>query len=504
MKKFFVTAVALAAFTACSDSNLADVDSVITDPASGIQSENSAVLTDANGQKVSSVSADFGTYYMDIKTDNAWLIETNNINEFVPTRQYGRGSMRVPMLVGNNWAQARELSYKVYFFNENGKEIQAGTRAAGDGGQTVNQQSNTNLAAFKNIVNSNIYVGYGYNPTKGTNAGLWTGIEIFKMDDLSKDTTLVKSSLLPDSQEKYIYAHSEAILDKVIGVSASPGGNFGPVRFDTLGVTVNTSNINHSGTTVMQKSLIRSIYSRELKFAEAIINSSAQFDESKFTNGFKYYKKRFIDQYNAEKDTTKRRAIADEFFNVVGTHFVVKALLGQELNYRINVDSSKTKKSTEVKVALDFKWQQQVKDTTDVDSLTKARVQAKLQEWAKDPTKQKSFVLKTGVEVTDVAYNAANSTKASVKARGGDVELVSILATGGSLVCEDLQKWLLSTDPEKAAMVGVDAKPIYELFDPKGSEDEKRARNYLKELNDTYLKVDEKLYGIIGDDGTTK
>ena len=495
-KQLFFAAVALTAFTACSDTTLSEIEQGGV-PESNVLAMNTAVLTNEGGQRITSVSSDFGTYYLDIKADGMWYIETPNDMEFYPTRWYGRGSMRVPVMIGNNWAETRQLTYKVNFLDEDGNPLPSTTRA-GEGAQTVTQESKTDLATFSKIVNSNIFVGYGYNPTKGTNTGLWTGIEIFKMDELNKDTTLVKSSLLPQSEEHYVYAHSEAILDKVIGVSVSPGGNFGAVRFDTLGVTVNTSNINHTGKTVMQKSLTRSIYSRELLYANALYTDGKKLSDANFSNGFKYYKNRFIKQLAAAKQSEKR-AIADEFFNVVGTHFVVKALLGQELNYRIDVDSSKTKKSTEVKVALDFKWQQQIKDTTEADSATKARIKAMEEEWKNDPTKRKSFALKTGVEVTDVAFNAASSTKASVKARGGDVELVSILATGGSLVCEDLSKWLLTTDPEKAAMVGVRALPIYMLFDDSTAGNEKDAYTYLKNLIDTYLTVDEKMYGTLDD-----
>ena len=119
------------------------------------------------------------------------------------------------------------------------------------------------------------------------------------------------------------------------------------------------------------------------------------------------------------------------------------------------------------------------------------------EEWKKDSTKRKSFALNNGVEVTDAAYKAASSTTARVKARGGDVELISILTTGGSLINEDLKTWLLSTAPEKAAMVGVESKPVYMLFRSTG--DEKDAYDYLKELIDTNLKVDPKMYGTISD-----
>ena len=496
-KQFFVAAVAISALTACSDSNFSEVESgALVNPE---QAMNSAVLTNASGQLVSTVPGDFGTYYLNIKTDGIWYIETSDYYELSPSRQYGRGNARVPMMVGSNWADTRQLSYQVHFLDEDGTRGSAMRRAGEESGaQTVTQTSNTDLDAFKKMVNSNIHVGYGYNPTKGgQNTALWTGIEIFKMDDLNSNEKLVKSSLVPQTEEAYIYTHSEEALDKIIGVSVSPGGNFGAVKFDTTGVTVNTNNINHTGQTVMQKRLTRSIYSRELEFADATTDNSLAFSDANLSNGFKRYKKEFIANLKAAgSDEKAKRAAADDFFSIVGTHVVVKSLLGQELNYRITVDSSMTKKSTEVKVALDFKWQQQIKDTTQADSATKARMKALEEEWKQDPTKRKSFALNTGVEVTDAAYKAACSTNAKVKARGGDVELISILATGGSLVNEDVKKWLLTTNPEKAAMVGVETKPIYELF--KGTSDyEDKAYEYLKELIDTNLKVDQRMYGTI-------
>ena len=499
-KQLFVAAMALAAFTACSDSNFGEVEPGVANPLEG-QTMNSAVLTDAANQPISTVSGDFGTYYLNIKTDGIWYIETSDYYELTPTRQYGRGNARVPMMIGSNWADSRQLTYQVHFLDEEGTRGSTMRRAGeqNSGEQTVTQTSNTDFAAFKTMVNSNIYVGYGYNPTKGgQNTALWTGIEIFKMDELTKNESLVKSSMVPDTEEAYIFSHSEEALDKVIGVSVSPSGNFGAVKFDTTGVTVNTTNINHTGKTAMQKRLTRTIYSRELEYGNATTGDNSAFTDANFSNGFKRYKKEFIAKLKAASTKEEKRAAADEFFNVVGTHFVAKSLLGQELNYRIVVDSSMTKKSTEVKVALDFKWQQQIKDTTKADSATKARMKALEEEWKKDSTKRKSFALNSGVEVTDAAFKAASSTTAKVKARGGDVELISILTTGGSLINEDLKKWLLSTAPEKATMVGVQAVPIYELF--KGTSDyEDKAYEYLKELIDTYLKVDERMYGTITD-----
>ena len=485
-KQFFAVVVALAAFTACSDSNFSENDPVI-EPISDARIMNSAVLTNANGQQISSVSADMGTYYLDIKTNGVWYIETPDNMEFTPTKMTGTGSARVPVLIGNNWAEARQLSYNVKFIDENGQ-----MRAAGDGGQTVNQESSTNLAGFKEIVNSNIFVGYGYNPTKSSIPELCTGIEIFNMATLKSNADLVINSLSPQAKETYTYAHSESALDKIIGVSASPGGNFGPVKLDSLGVSVDVTRIDHTGSTTMQKSLNRSVYSRELLWANATTDANKKFVETNLSNGFKYYKQRFIDQLKAAQTDAAKKQVAEEFFKVVGTHFIEKAMLGCEFAYRMTIDSTKVKKATEVKAALDFKWQQQVKDTTGLDSVAMAKAQAQ-------NANLKNFVFKANVQVTDSERKASESTKASVKARGGDIELVSILNTGGSLIADDFAKWLLGTSPEKAVMVGIQNQPIYMLFDDSSTAnaDEKAAHNWLKTYIDKNYKIEESTFGQI-------
>ncbi len=483
-KQLLVAVVVISALTACSDSNLSDVESGV--PAPPPQGANSAVLTDASGNQVSCLSSKFATYYLDIKTNGAWYIESSDNMEFTPTKMLGKGNTRVPVLVGNNWAEARQLSYKVNFINETSSMRRAGE--ANEASQTVTQESATDLTKFKEIVNSNIFVGYGYNATKNSVPELCTGIEIFKMDSLNT-TALVTSSLSPQAKEMYYYHHSDSVLDKIIAVNANPGGNFGVVKLG-IGVGVNITDQTDFRETVMQKSLTRSIYGREIDFAEA------QIDQRNFTKGFLYYKDRFVTQFKAAGDNAdKKKKASEEFFNVVGTHFIAKALLGCELNYRINVDSSKTNKATSVKAALDFKWQQQVKDTTGVDSVTKA----KILELMKDSTKLKNFVFKGNVQVTDSVFNAATSTTAKVKARGGDVERVNILATGGSLLCEDLAAWLLGTEPEKAVMVGIITQPIYFLFDIKDP-DELAVYEYLKDYIDTNYKINDPSFGVLKDE----
>ena len=487
VKQFFVAAVAMSAMTACSDANLADVDSRVEDPVFDALPMNSSLLTDANGQQVSNVSANQGTYYLNIKTDGMWYIETPNNMEITPTKMFGKGTMRVPVLIGNNWAQARQLSYKVNFIDENGQPLQPVTRAEGDGSSTLSQDALISLDRFKKVVNSNVFVGYGYDATKNPVPELCTGIQIFKMEAFNNDTTIVKHDFVPDTKEAYYFSSCDSMMDKQIAVDGNPGGNFGPVK---LGVDfdVNVNRVSETGHTVVQKSLTRSLYSREIEWAK---NNFWKNTDS-YDAGYLYYKNLFITQFKNAADDKAKKAAADDFFRIVGTHVITKCLLGCELNYRMTVDAKKVYKSTDVQAALDFKWQQQIKDTAQLDSITKA----KMVELMKDSTKLKNFFFTGGVQVSDASFDAATSTKAMVKARGNDVQLVNILATGGSLNCADLAKWMLGAEPEKATMVGMQVHPIYDIFDGSdANSDEAKARVYLKEYIDRSFSLDPKQYG---------
>ena len=349
-KQFFVAAVALLAFTSCSESVLSE--SEVINPLSDAQPMNTAILTDANGQQLASVSPNVGTYYLNIKTDGLWYIEGSDNMEFTPTRTFGRGSMRVPVIVGNNWVEPRQLSYNVRFFGENGQPLTATTRA--DEGHTVSQDALVTLDRFKKIINSNIFVGYGYNATKNPVPELCTGIQIFEMEKLNEVDTLVKHDFAPETKEEYYYHTSDSMMDKLTAVKGNPGGNFGVVKLGLSG-DVNVSRVKQIGQTVVQKSLTRSMYSRE------IVWEKAWFNQDNYTHGYKYYKNLFISQFKAAgDDATKKQAAADEFFRIVGTHVITKCLLGCELNYRMTVDAKKVANSTDVKAALDFKWQQQI------------------------------------------------------------------------------------------------------------------------------------------------
>ena len=501
-KQFLMTVVALAAFTACSDSLVPEPELVV-DPVSGPTTENSFVLTDANGQQISKVSSKFGTYYLNIKTDGFWYIEGSDNMEFTPTRMYGKGSARVPVLIGNNWATARELSYSVKFLNGSG--VTRGQESAEGSTQKVEQESATSLENFKQLVNSNIFVGYGYNPAKNPVPELCTGIEIFKMDELGevtdnadRDTTAtdstdsvkivprkhyVKSSLSPQAKEVYEYADTEDDMDKLVSVKGNAGGNFNVVKF-SLDADVNVTNQERKGTITVQKTLARSVYSREISWA------SAMLDDANFSDGFLYYKNRYIKKIkNLATDSAKKEATL-EFFNIVGTHFIAKALLGCQLDYRMTVDSTKTNKATSVKAALDFKWQQQVKDTAKVDSLEEEEAAKTIPD-----SLRKNFVFGGKVSVTDSVYHASSTTKADVKARGGEIERVNILTTGGQLLRDDLATWLLATEPEKAAMVGINTIPIYVLFKDDEDGDEKNAHDYLQKIIDAHYSLDSSRYG---------
>jgi hypothetical protein len=156
----------------------------------------------------------------------------------------------------------------------------------------------------------------------------------------------------------------------------------------------------------------------------------------------------------------------------------------------MTVDSTKTNKATSVKAALDFKWQQQVKDTAKVDSLEEEEAAKTIPD-----SLRKNFVFGGKVSVTDSVYHASSTTKADVKARGGEIERVNILTTGGQLLRDDLATWLLATEPEKAAMVGINTIPIYVLFKDDEDGDEKNAHDYLQKIIDAHYSLDSSRYG---------
>ena len=474
-KQFFVAAMALAAFTACSDSNFTEAEPAVANPLEE-QAMNSAMLTNAAGQRISSISSQFGTYYLDIKTDGVWYIEPSSNMEFTPTRTFGKGSARIPVMIGNNWGpESRPLSYKVNFIdgnNQSGSMHRAGE--TNESTQTLTQDSGIDKDAFSKLMNSNIFVGYGYYANKNTIPELCTGQQIFKMSPTDSN---VVSSAAPQAKEEYFYAHSEEVLDKVVAVNGHPGGNFGAVKMSLDLDNADVTRKSSFNVTIMQKSLTRSLYSREIKFAEM------QLNQDNFTDGFKAYKQAFITKFNAASTAEAKEEVAKEFFLVYGSHFVVKALLGCELNYRMSVAATKAKKATDVKAALDFKWKQQVKDTAGVDSAQLDSLKKLLPD-----SVRKNFVFHGGVMVKDSTFSAASSTYAQLNARGNDVRKVSIITTGGTLNCNDVAAWLLGAKPDEAVLTGFEVLPIYYLFNG-DSDAEKQAYKDLKELIDKKYKL---------------
>ena len=477
-KKLFVAAVAALSLTACSESTTEGVSEIPALPTG----ENTAVLTDGSGQKVSSLSAKSNTYYLDIKTNGAWYIEIPENNEFIPTKMYGTGSARVPVIVGNNVVGTRMLTYNVKFLDGNGQL----TRAEGDGGQTVTQDALYSLDRFKKVVNSNVFVGYSFTPTKHAVPELCTGIQVFKMERYNNNDEFVKHDFVPQTKEEYYYHTCDSMMDKLVAVKGDFGGNFNVVKLG-LSADVNVRKASTTGQIVVQKSLTRSMYSRELAWEKMFLKDSC------YSEGYTHFKQIFIDDFKAAGgDVNKRKAAAEAFFKIVGTHVVTKCLLGCELNYRMTSDTKKTKNLVDVKAALDFKWQQQIKDTAKADSATKA----KIMQLMKDSTKLKSVFFKGDVQYTNDQFDAATSTKAKVKARGNDVEKVNILATGGSLNTTTLAEWMLGHEPEKATMVGMQVLPIYYFFkasDP--NTDEGRARAFLVDYIDKNYPLDQSKYG---------
>ena len=130
-----------------------------------------------SGKEVNNLPGTFGTYYLDIKAQGKWKLESTT--PFLALdRKSGEGPARVKLLVGSNWGAARTGGVTLYSADA------ASTRAEGDGTTTtVNQTSKFDPSDVKDLLSSNKGAGYSYQPY--SNYCLGTHIQLFNMKNLA-------------------------------------------------------------------------------------------------------------------------------------------------------------------------------------------------------------------------------------------------------------------------------------------------------------------------------
>lgn len=473
MKNFLLpvaTAIVSAAMlTACSDDSLLNEPGMNDIPVATEPVLNTVALTDANGKPVSNLSGQYGTYYLNIQTDGEWNVSSQNAFIHLPYYS-GKGNARIPVQVGNNWVGSRDYQIDVQFASGN-------TRADGATGSASGTQSGTSTPSeLKDLVSSNIFVGYAFTPGRSADPEFCTGISVFDVPGLISAGKLV-DSYYESSKQYYFESESDSTLDKAIVGDGKAGGTFKKFGFEA-GADGGSSYQKGKKGRSAQMSLMQTHFTREINLGNLVDNTK------KYTNtttGYEYFKTRFINAVKAAgaNEEAKTRSVKD-FIEVVGTHLVTKASLGTELDYRIRVDSTYLNDSVGVKAVLGCKFQSIVKpakkDSIPNDSTVTPAPNDSVRNIRKAPTTSgdkggTTVEVGASVSYSKAVREAASSTEAEVKVRGGQVGKVNILVTGGELPATTVAEWQLTIEPKNATMVDISIIPIYQLFDPSDADE---------------------------------
>lgn len=487
--------VSVAMLTACSDDSMLYEPGTTDTPVVTVPVQNSVVLTDAKGNSVSNLSGEYGNYYLNILTDGEWNVTCENAFIHLPFRS-GVGSARIPVQIGNNWTGNRDYQIDVHFATGD-------SRAGGATGSASGTQNGTSTPSeLKDIVSSNIFVGYAFTPGRSTDPEFCTGISVFDVPALISANKLL-DSYYETSKQYYYESESDSTLDKTIVGNGKAGGTFKKFGIEA-GADGGSSHKEGKSGRSGQMSLLQTHFTRELSLGNLVDNTGKLTNT---TTGYEYFKTRFINAVKAAgtNEEAKKRSVKD-FIEVVGSHIVLKASLGTELDYRIRVDSTYLNDSVGVKAVLGCKFQSIVKpakkdsiandstvvppvptDTTAVDSTARA---ANIRAGAPTTSGDKGgTTIQVGAEVSysNAVKQAASSTEAQVKVRGGQVGKVNILVTGGELSASTVAEWQLTIEPKNATMVDIYVIPIYHLFDTLNADEAAAKEALTKYIDANYM-----------------
>lgn len=398
-------------------------------------------LTNADGLEVNNLPAGFGMYYLNVKAEGKWTLKTSS--DFLALDQtIGEGSARVKLLVGNNWGGARAGGVTIY--SRSGSQ----TRAAEEGPTTtVTQGSQFDPGEVAGMFTSNLGAGYSYQPYE--NYCLGTHIQLFNLHNLAKaeDTLgiqLMEDAIYPEVVEQVTTADSEEDLSKKLSVAASVNLDFNAFSADVKGAYGSSSSSTEKRQFAVKR-MRSSQYTREVHYANIIAKAAESEENEKnlLAPGFIQLRDRFLREIDAAgNDTVKINAACQMLVDELGPCFVSKAQMGCVLDYYISASEKLLSDTMTVSGALDIKFQTSVS------------------------------VSGEGA-YSDEQKSRVKNVDAKINVRGGDVNQVSILTTGGQLENEAVLAWQQSMSPKSAVMIDMRLEPIYLLF-PDGN-----ARTYL-------------------------
>lgn len=392
-------------------------------------------LVDAAGNVLKQLPAAYQECFVRIHTEGAWQLEVDG-KFLAPLRTEGQGPDLVPLFVGCNWSEARQGHLALHLFSD------ATTRSDGETVTLHAEQAATpDMEAVRKMISSNKGAGYSYQPH--TNYCLGTNMQIFNMSRLDSLQKVLRYDLITDEyypqvEEEVSTAASQEELSSKLSVAASVNLNFNVFSVDVKGHFGNAST-NMTNKEYAVKRLKSYQFTREINYMNmvALVNKNAELRDEIYAPGFIHKVETFTKAVKAENITSQQKdELCRDFCTEVGPCFVSKSVMGCVLDYYISVDKSLLKNGMTAGGALDIK----VKTSIGIKVSGEG-------EFSEDEKK------------------VMENTEAKVTIRGGDVNEVCILATGGVLKNEQVLSWQQSVQPASAVMIDMKLVPIYLLID---------------------------------------
>ena len=442
--------VSAAVFAAACSSN-ADM---IGNELAGSESSNAPFsILGTSGGAVVNTDASYGEYTAVINVPGKWSVATTKgLASVYPSS--GIGPAKAIVQVGENWGSVRENVLTL-------TAQDAVTRAEGESQQKLSivQASSPALDSISRVFSANKGAGYSYMPGgEYCDGALIQLFNLFTLDSIqrAKGVRLISDDIFPQTTQEVVTANSEEEIKKGLTVGASIGMDFTKVKSGkggggsgsgSIGVDVGKLHQENSKSKYALKRVKTTQFTREIYYMNILAlleKATTRAEKEKLLSpGFLAAQEAFAKEIAAAKgNTTRQYIICDRFLGEMGPCFISKSVMGSVLDYQISVDSTLLRDTLGIKVALEAKFQTTVK------------------------AKQVSGGGNVGIEITKDVKELTSKTTATVKVRGGDVSMVSILTNGGAMDNGDetISAWQNSCSPALAVMVDMTLIPIYTII----------------------------------------
>ena len=439
--------------TACSDN-----ESLIDLPTNGNNEEGTEIveqspftILDKQGCTVEEFSAGFNEYYVQVNVPGKWRLSTDT-DFLVPLQEEGEGPALVRMYVGANW-----------FYNRTGHislqqlDADATTRGGGSDVYTraATQAETPDMNETMKMISSNKGAGYSYLPN--TNYCLGTNMQIFNMSRLDSLQKALRYDLFideyyPQVEEEVTTADSQEDLSNKLSVAASVNVNFNAFAVDVKG-HFGSSSSNSANKEYAVKRLKSYQYTREINYMNlmALIKKKPELADEIYAPGYQMKIGEFETAIKNATTDEEKKILCKNFCDEVGPCFISKAVMGCVLDYYISVDKTLLGDTMTAGGALDFKYTSVVQVDVHGDG-----------------------------DYTEAEKKLLQNTEAKVTIKGGNVSLVSILASGGTLKNEEVKEWQLSVVPGTSVLIDMKLTPIYTLIND--STAHRELKDYIDEI----------------------